>query len=226
VTPPKFGRDAMNIDDIEGSRSIVRWNNSTAKAREVNKTDDILGTKSIERHRMRKDQNYSNMDYRDVTKPDKVSNRCINPLNPVYTVPGGQFNIDSKDSKLGKDEPWYEIGPVDGSSPTLTVNAPQKKNKEHTSLITKDISGATAGSKGLGVFGNVTRRDGHMSSGLDNSNIVGSQADSLKKCPQTKRVTNPLDGNYQYPGHTEANNDNPYSDPKKKANALAQSGSN
>jgi hypothetical protein len=163
---------------------------------------------------MRQDQNYSNMDYRDVTKPDKISNRCINPLNPTYTVPGE------------KDEPWFEIGPVDGSSPTLTVNAPKLKNKEHTSLITKDIGGAMAGSKGLGVFANVTRRDGHMSSGLDNSNIHGAQADSLKKCPQTKRQTNPLTGAYQYPGHSEANNDNPYSDPKKKANALTKSGTN
>lgn len=61
-----------------------------------------------------------------------------------------------------------------------------------------------------------------MSSGLDNSNIFGAQADSLKRCPQTIRQTNPLDGNYQYPGHSEPD---PYALSAKKQNALARTGS-
>jgi hypothetical protein len=82
------------------------------------------------------------MDYRDVTNATNKSTRCVNPLEPTYMVPGE------------KDQPWFEIGAIDGSKPTLTTNAPAKKGKEHTSLITKDIQGASANSKGLGVFAN------------------------------------------------------------------------
>ena len=49
-----------------------------------------------------------------------------------------------------------------------------------------------------------------MSAGLNNSDIHGAKADSLRRCPDTKRMTNPLTGEYQMPGHTEPNKDNPY----------------
>jgi hypothetical protein len=35
-----------------------------------------------------------------------------------------------------------------------------------------------------------------MSAGLNNSDIFGAKADSLRKCPDTKRCGNPLDGSY------------------------------
>ena len=45
ITPPKFIRDQMSIDDIEGARSKQDWH-KTAKTKEINKIDDIEGTRA------------------------------------------------------------------------------------------------------------------------------------------------------------------------------------
>ena len=48
-TPPRYLRDQMEIDDIEGARpKKVKQND--IKTREVNKIDDIEGTKAQLRH--------------------------------------------------------------------------------------------------------------------------------------------------------------------------------
>ena len=70
------------------------------------------------------------------------------------------------------------------------------------SLKTQDILGATASSKGLGVFAEVHQRRGVR--GINKTDdIDGAQAGSLKRGTNTKRFTNPLDPNYQLLGHTE-----------------------
>jgi hypothetical protein len=62
--------------------------------------------------------------------------------------------------------------------------------------------GATADSKGLGVFAEAhKRRDIRGVNRTDD--IDGAQAGSLKKGTQTKRFTSPLDPQYQFLGHTE-----------------------
>jgi hypothetical protein len=69
-------------------------------------------------------------------------------------------------------------------------------------LKTQDILGATAGSKGLGVFAEAHKR--REVRGVNRTDdIDGAQAGSLKKGTQTKRFTSPLDPHYQYLGHTE-----------------------
>lgn len=84
------------------------------------------------------------MCYRDVTHPDPKSTRCVNPLDPVYTVPT-------------KEGPAEEIGPVVGAKPALFGNAPSK-NYNDNKLNTSDIHGGQANTKGLGVFANAKRR--------------------------------------------------------------------
>jgi hypothetical protein len=60
--------------------------------------------------------------------------------------------------------------------------------------------------KGLGNFHSRERR------GFKNTNITadifGAQPGSLKKSPDTKRCTHPLDPDYQFPGRLEKTNVN------------------
>ena len=87
------------------------------------------------------------------------------------------------------------IGPVQGSKPTLLGNAPAKK-KNLDVMRTEDIHGASASSKGLGVFANAKRREDQMKSSFLAGDVPGAAADSLKKGITTKRSTNPLTGEY------------------------------
>lgn len=57
---------------------------------------------------------------------------------------------------------------------------------------------------------------------LDTKEIEGAQAGSLLKGPKTKRITNPMESNYQVPGWTELKDgENPYSISKKDAEKKA-----
>ena len=86
VTPPKFIRDQMVVDDIEKAKPKENAQNKI-KTREALKTDDIDGTKSKPRHQARTNNaDYSAMNYDDVTKKVQKSMRCSNPLDPVYTI--------------------------------------------------------------------------------------------------------------------------------------------
>jgi hypothetical protein len=143
---------------------------------------DIEGTKSRPRVYSRpRNASFSNIDYTDVTKTIAASKRQTNPLMPVYQVTGD-------DGKL------YEIGDVEGSKPARMPSAP--RDKERSCLNTKDIDGAQTSTKGLGIFAHVTRKDKPESKNLNTADIYGAQTGSLKKGPQTKRITNPLEGNY------------------------------
>lgn len=70
-----------------------------------------------------------------------------------------------------------------------------------TSLDTKDIEGAQSGTKGLGPFAFKPRST--LRNSIDISDIEGTQMESLKRAPVTKRCTNPVSPTYQYPGHTQ-----------------------
>ena len=109
-----------------------------------------------------------------------------------------------------------EIGSVAGSKPMLFGSAPLK-NFDNDIMRTKDIEGAQASTKGLGIFAHVTRREAVKCS-LDIKDVPGSNAGSLKKGPTTNRRTNPLLMDYKYPGddHLEDKN-NPFSFHKGKA---------
>ena len=66
-------------------------------------------------------------------------------------------------------------------------------------MRTKDVSGAQASTKGLGIFANVKRRE-DIKCSLNNADVIGAQVGSLKKGPVTQRRTNPLLMDYKYPG--------------------------
>lgn len=76
-----------------------------------------------------------------MTKIERKSKRCSNPLDPTYTVA----------DEGGKT---CEIGTVFGSKPAKMPTAP-KQDRVSGSLNTSDIAGAQTSTKGLGVFANV-----------------------------------------------------------------------
>jgi hypothetical protein len=146
ATPPKFIRDAMNIDDLEDARPKANRLNQL-KTKDVMKVDDIQGTKARPRHQARGiSGGYSAFDYSDVTKQERISKRVVNPLDPVYTI----------QDENGKT---YTVGMVEGSKPAKAPDAPKAERLARAgSLQTSDIEGATTSTKGLGVFAHVTRR--------------------------------------------------------------------
>jgi hypothetical protein len=79
------------------------------------------------------------MDYSDITQATFKTTRTSNPLCPTYMARDDTGNV-------------VEIGDVEGSRPKGLP--PQRKDTKDGSpnLRTNDIAGATAGSKGKGVF--------------------------------------------------------------------------
>ena len=175
ATPPKFIRDAMQIDDIDKSRPKADAMAGRA-TRDVMKLDDIEGTRAQARHKPRQNSGgFTTYDYADVTKQERKSKRCSNPLDPTYTV-------------IGEDGKGYEVGRVEGSMPARLPEPPRNKDSFGGSLQTGDIAGAQTSTKGLGVFANVTRRSEQMvSNNLDTSTVFGAQSGTLLKGVKTKR---------------------------------------
>lgn len=63
----------------------------------------------------------------------------------------------------------YEIGEIEGSKPRQVESRFQKK-----SMITSDILGAQANTKGLGMFENATRKNEPSSQNLISTDIFGA----------------------------------------------------
>lgn len=96
-----------------------------------------------------------------------------------------------------------DIGHVDGSQPKQLH--PPFRNPEGRKEFynqTEDIIGAHSSTLRLEFFRPNLRKEYHDP--LRNGDIFGAKAGSLKKGIQTKRITNPLDKAYQYPGATES----------------------
>lgn len=145
ATPPKFIRDSMGIDDIE--RSKPKADTMAGRAtRDVMRLDDIAGTRAQQRHKPRQNSGgYTAYDYNDITKQERKSKRCSNPLDPTYQV-------------MDDNNKATSIGVVDGSKPARMPDPPKDRSTYGGSLQTGDIAGAQTSTKGLGVFANVTRR--------------------------------------------------------------------
>lgn len=77
----------------------------------------------------------------------------------------------------------------------------RKRGPLSSSLETGDIAGAQTGTKNLGVFATFKRKDYGKTN--DISDIAGSTVGSLRKGPATKRISNPLNPDYQMPGGSE-----------------------
>ena len=83
--PPRFIRDAMKIDDIEGSKPKVE---KQFAPRDTLNCFDIQGSFGKAPY-VRKEKGvftYDNLSYDDVTKRTWQSRRHTNPLDPSYTV--------------------------------------------------------------------------------------------------------------------------------------------
>lgn len=83
LTPiePKFIRDAIKIDDIQGAhpRKYLKWDIRSGMF-----TNDVPGS-SVRVPKTRKTK-FDNIDYSDVTNDVFKTKRCVDPLDPVYEV--------------------------------------------------------------------------------------------------------------------------------------------
>jgi hypothetical protein len=85
-TPPRFVRDHMEINDIEGCRP-KKVKQDLIATRETMKIHDIEGTKAELRHKPRnRSPDFDNYNYSDITKPNFTTMRSTNPMNPSYTI--------------------------------------------------------------------------------------------------------------------------------------------
>lgn len=183
-TSPKFIRDNIKIDDIEGAhpKKYFKWMSSSTI-----KKDEIEGSKAIPRKI--RNCNYDSFNYSDVTNFKFVSNRNLNPLDPEYVV------------DYGKGE-RYVHGKIDGSKP---VTFPPLIYPDPYNLKTNDVAGAQIGTK------NRFNKYHSMNFNLNLNDIENTYAGSLKRGIATDRHVNPIDPVYSLPGHLDApQNQNPY----------------
>ena len=185
VTPPKFIRDNIHNDDIEGSKPKKPQHYETRH--NILEVGDIEGSKPRNRTFQRSGQ-FDAVNYRDVTHADFKTKRSTNPLNPSYPV-------RNEDGKL------ENIGDIEGNKP-MTIPE-RKRGPVSTSLDTGDIDGAKTSTKGLGVFAHHQRKDFTRTNEI--ADIAGSTVGSLRKGVATNRICNPLSPDYYIPGHTEYN---------------------
>jgi hypothetical protein len=186
VTPPRFIRDNLTNQDIDGSmpRQPVYY-----ETREnILRIDDIAGSQPRDRTFKRSAQ-FDAINYRDVTHSDFRSKRSTNPLDPEYIVKNNDGSTEV-------------IGRIVNSSGVRF--AERKRGPVNSSLDTSDIAGAKTGTKNLGVFANHSRTNFRKTNEIHD--IAGSTVGSLKKGVSTKRISNPLNPDYPVPGQTEYNN--------------------
>jgi hypothetical protein len=188
ITPivPKYIRDNIRIDDIDGAqpKKYFKWMTTSTK-----KIEEVEGSKA-KKPKIR-NSNYDSFNYSDVTNFKFTSKRNINPLDPEYIV------------DYGKGEKYIH-GKIEGSKPItfLPIIYPDPLN-----MKTTDISGAQIGTK------NKFNKYSSMNFNLNLNDIENAQSGSLKKGIKTYRKTNPVDPIYTLPGHLEtAPNQNPYGD--------------
>jgi len=79
--PPRFLRDAMQIDDVEGARPKKV---KQLETRNSNNVSDIFGASPKKRYARK--TVYNSVNYNDVTKFVPKSQRVTDPLNPTYSL--------------------------------------------------------------------------------------------------------------------------------------------
>jgi len=184
---PRFIRDSMKVDDIEGAkpRKIVSQN----LLRESLKNNDVKD--SWPRKPYVRKSKYEFMNYRDVTHTEFKTKRSTNPLEPNYRM---KF-LDGSQIKFG---------PIEGNKPMV---GSQYMYKVPMNLKIDDIAGSNPGSK------NKFKKFMGTNSCYDISDIVGTKTGTLLKGISTKRHTNPLRPKYKYLGEEELKGyyvNNPY----------------
>ena len=174
---PKFIKDNLKIDDIEGSRPKKIGNFFLRN--NMNK-DDIKG--SFPRQRYVRKEFFNSIDYSDIQKIKHKRKRDLNPLNPVYNWNYSINNVN------------YNVGPIEKNQPKPFSDI---KYKFPYNLSNEDIEGSKPGSK------NKFRIFKGSNSCLNIGDINGAIHGSLLKGIKTKRNLNPLTPNYRYLGEEE-----------------------
>ena len=114
-----------------------------------------------------------------------TTKRTTNPLVPSYMVRDEDNNV-------------VEIGEVHGSKPTQFVSPEKNAHDRHLNI--QDIEGAKSTSFGIG---NIQKERSSPKNPNDIGDIEGSMAGTLKRNFIGPRCSNPLDPEYQLPGHSE-----------------------
>jgi hypothetical protein len=185
VTPPKFIRDSMQINDIRGSRPKKIGNEKNLFKEPIIK--DIINDSWPRKPYLRKSK-YEYLDYRDVTKQN-ISLRNTNPLRPIYKW----SYVDDKKC----------FGPIDGNYPL--VNS-KYLYKNPFNLTNKDIEDSNTNSKNRYMKFHGTNYS------YNTRDIKGAQGDTVARGIITNRHTNPIVPKYKYLGYSEIqnNDNNPY----------------
>lgn len=171
-TIPKFLRDNINVNDIQGAHPRQR-HNKYIRDNMLAYSCDAKTRKKIDKREV-----YDNIDYSDISKKNGLSNRCVNPLDPVYNV---RYN----------DEENYIHGEIEGSKPSSF----SKFNIVSTNLTTEDIEGAQANTLNYYKQWKDKHNGKHFAYSLPE--IEKSQSNTLKKGMTTSRCINPLEPDYQ-----------------------------
>lgn len=174
---PKFIKDNLKIDDIEGARPKKIGNFFLRN--NMNK-DDIKG--SFPRQRYVRKEFFNSIDYSDIQKIKHKRKKDLNPLNPVYNWNYSINNVN------------YNVGPIEKNQPKPFSDI---KYKFPYNLSNEDIEGSKPGSK------NKFRIFKGSNSCLNIGDINGTIHGSLLKGIKTKRNLNPLTPNYRYLGEEE-----------------------
>ena len=174
---PKFIKDNLKIDDIEGARPKKIGNFFLRN--NMNK-DDIKG--SFPRQRYVRKEFFNSIDYSDIQKIKHKRKKDLNPLNPVYNWNYSINNVN------------YNVGPIEKNQPKPFSDI---KYKFPYNLSNEDIEGSKPGSK------NKFRIFKGSNSCLNIGDINGAIHGSLLKGIKTKRNLNPLTPNYRYLGEEE-----------------------
>ena len=192
---PKFLKDNINIDDIEGAkpRKVIGRMHS-GDTLNINDIKDSWPKKPY----IRKTK-YEYIDYNDVTNTEFKTNRNTNPLDPFYVM---KF-IDGTKNKFG---------PIEKSKPHTGY---QYMFKVPFNLKVDDIEGSNYGSK------NKIKNFTSKNFCYDISDIKGAKSGTLLKGIYTQRNTNPLCPKYKYPGNEELKGyfeNNPYNNYNQNIN--------
>lgn len=174
---PKYIKDNLKIDDIEGARPKKIGNFFLRN--NMNK-DDIKG--SFPRQRYVRKEFFNSIDYSDIQKIKHKRKKDLNPLNPVYNWNYSINNVN------------YNVGPIEKNQPKPFSDI---KYKFPYNLSNEDIEGSKPGSK------NKFRIFKGSNSCLNIGDINGAIHGSLLKGIKTKRNLNPLTPNYRYLGEEE-----------------------
>ncbi|EGR28197.1 hypothetical protein IMG5_181260 [Ichthyophthirius multifiliis] len=181
VEVPKFIRDSLYIDDIDGTRK----KKNHLKAFDV-KLPQIIGAQP-KKIFIPKD-NRSSLNVQDINQNQQKtifkSQRHIDPLQPIYLW------------KIDRDQKPEDYGQIERNQSKKLHQQIQRSYDPNTS---QDILGAKASS----LFKTIPKNNNYAYS---NADIEGSATNTKQNGIKTQRNINPLDPKYQFLGRTECNN--------------------